>query len=170
MFTVSILVSVLCCPTHAQQTQADDDPAYQKYVIALPAVDKVEVLAVTGFPPSEWKNVDCTNPDIICNLPNRMPVRILASKTLSGEGANRISMLWRNLRRGNGAGCFAPGYVLRFYQQDKLLLATEVCFHCCNITLPDEGIASMCGSEQSLTRFKEFVTTELPFPKLEGKK
>ncbi len=161
----SILGLLICCPGYAQRT--DDDPAYHKYVTALPVVDKVEVLAVDGIPPNEWKNVDCTKPDIICKLPNRMPVRLLASKTLSGENANKISMLWRNLRRGNGAGCFAPGYVLRFYQNDKLLLVTEVCFHCCNITLPNEGIASMCGSEKAITRFKKFVTTELPYPKLE---
>ena len=170
IYAASILALLLCCPIYAQQTQTDDDPAYQKYVMSLPAVDKVEILAVTGFPPNEWKNADCTKPDIICKRPNRLPVRILASKTLSGEGANRITMLWRKLRRGNGAGCFAPAYVLRFYQKDKLLLATEVCFHCCNITLPDEGIASMCGSEEALTRFKEFVTTGLPFPKVEDKK
>jgi hypothetical protein len=169
IYAASILFLFLCCPTYAQPRQADDDPTYQKYVLGLPSVDKVEVLAVNGFLPKEGEKVDCARPDIICNL-SRYPMIILVSKTLSGKDADRLSMLWRSLRRGNGAGCFAPGYVLRFYQSNKLLLAAEVCFQCCNIKLPGAGIASMCGNEQALDRFKGFVTTELPFPGPEDKK
>jgi hypothetical protein len=165
----SIIILSLFCPAYAQQGQSDDDPEYNKYVIALPTVDKVEILAVTGFPPNEWKKVDCTKPDIICGL-SVMPYKILGSKSLRGEDANMVSMMWRRLRRGNGAGCFAPAYLLRFYQNDKLFLAAEVCFHCCNIKLPGEGIASMCGNWDAVTRFKEFLTTELPLPNPDDKK
>jgi hypothetical protein len=58
---------------------------------------------------------------------------------------------------------------LRFYQKDKLLLMTDVCFGCCNVTLPNSGIRSICGNEEALKSFKSFVTTELPFPKRENK-
>ena len=138
---------------------------YEKYVLALPATDKVEILAVRGLSGNERKDVDCDRADIICK--GFMPQQIVAAKTLTGADANRISMRWRKLRRGNGAGCFAPAYILRFYQKDELLLATDVCFHCCNITLPGEGgdgIASMCGNESAIADFKDFVMTTLPYP------
>ena len=140
---------------------------FDKYVIGLPAVDRVEILAVV--PLIEMKNGDCKRSDIICNGP---PVRIVASKELIGIDADKICPLWRKLRRGNGAGCFAPAYVLRFYQKEEVLLVTHVCFHCCNITLPREGgneIASMCGDETANRNLKEFVTRALPHPKQQNR-
>jgi hypothetical protein len=83
------------------------------------------------------------------------------------DEAIKIASLWRGLKPGNGAGCIAPAYALRFYKEDKLLLASEVCFHCCNMVLPDNDIAAMCGDPKTLSKFKDFVTTEVPFPKVD---
>jgi hypothetical protein len=155
----------------AQNKTKPEVTPYEKYVIALPAIDKVEILAVKGLSPNEQKDVDCHQADIICR--GFMPQQIVTSKTLTGSDANRVSSLWRKLRQGNGAGCFAPAYVLRFYQEDRLLLATDVCFHCCNVTLPGEGgdgIASMCGSESAIADFREFVMRTLPYPQQEKKR
>ncbi len=165
-FLAFLLISISCSLTLGQKKKTETDDPYQKYVIALPVVDKVEIFAVKGLPPAAQKNADCTNPDIICN---KYPVRVLARKTLSGENASKISSLWRNLRSGNGAGCFGGVYVLRFYHKDKVLLTTDICFHCCNITLPGENggsdIVSMCGNEDASSQFKDFLINELPFPK-----
>lgn len=150
---------------YAQTKQADENTLFLQSVTNLSAVDKVEILAVEWLR-TERKDIDCTQPDIVCSM---FPGKILASKTFSGENANKISDLWRDLKNGNGAGCFAPAYVLRFYQNDTLLLMTDVCFHCCNVTLPGTGIRSICGNEKAFVSFKDLVTTELPFPKIEKK-
>ena len=149
----------------AQTKQTDEDTPFLQSVTNLPTVDKIEILAIEWIQTNR-KEIDCTQSDIVCS---KFPGKILASKTLSGEDANKISKLWRSLENGNGAGCFAPAYVLRFYQKDKLLLTTDVCFHCCNVTLPGTGIRSICGNEEAIEGFKKFVTTELPFPKREKK-
>ena len=147
----------------AQTKQTDEDTPFLQSVTNLPTVDKVEILAIESIRTNR-KDIDCTQPDIVCS---NFPGKVLASKTLSGEDANKISKLWRSLKNGNGAGCFAPAYVLRFYQKDKLLLMTDVCFQCCNATLPGTGIRSICGNEKAIKDFIDFVTTEVPFPKRE---
>jgi hypothetical protein len=165
-YTFFILFCLVSCSVvYAQTKQTDEDTPFLQNVTNLPAFDKAEILAI------EWimtnrKDIDCTQPDIVCSS---FPGKILASKILSGEDANKISKLWRSLKNGNGAGCFAPAYVLRFYQKDKLLLMTDVCFHCCNVTLPGTGIRSICGNEKAIKSFAKFVKTELPFPKREKK-
>ncbi|HKA21152.1 MAG TPA: hypothetical protein VKN18_22935 [Blastocatellia bacterium] len=153
----------------ARDKPKPDISSFDKYVIGLPSVDRVEILAVIAFPMNELKDGDCKRSDIICTGP---PVRVVASKELIGADANRITRLWRKLRGGNGAGCFAPAYVLRFYRGEELLLITDVCFQCCNITLPGEGgdgIAGMCGDVTANRNFKEFVTRALPHPKQQNR-
>ena len=63
-------------------------------------------------------------------------------------------------------GCFAPGYVLRFYSQGQLLLETEVCFHCCNASLPNHGLGGICGNDKAFTSFEKKVMEMLPYPRV----
>ncbi|HEV7842650.1 MAG TPA: hypothetical protein VGO69_03095, partial [Pyrinomonadaceae bacterium] len=140
---VAILFLAVCCPARAQQNHSESD-SYREYVTELPAAERVEILAVGWIATDEWRNVDCTKPDVLCYLPHKFPSKILASKMLAGEEANIASMLWRRLKPGNGAGCFSPAYVLRFYTHGEILLTAEVCFHCCNIALPGT-MAGICG-------------------------
>jgi hypothetical protein len=160
---ILMLLAAFAPPACAQQRELDDN-SYQRYVTALPAADKVEVLLVFVLQPNMWGEFDCEQPDVICKPQSGMPVRVVAAKTLTGEEANKLSLLWRRLKPGNGAGCFSPGYLLRFSAHGQVLLEAEVCFHCHNIALPGE-IAGMGGSGEALSRFEEFVTTALPFPK-----
>jgi hypothetical protein len=153
-----------------QYKLSSEVPTFEKYVVSLTAADKVELLAVRVLSSNEIKDVDCHRADIICK--RFMPQQVVAAKTLSGVDANLISMRWRKLRPGNGAGCFGPAYILRFYQRDELLLETDVCFHCCNITLPGaggDGIVSMCGDASAIADFHDFVVTTLPYPRPEKK-
>ena len=142
-----------------QKKKVGTETPYEMYVTKLPAVDKVEILAIEGL---NREDIDCTRPNIICS---KYPGKILASKTLVDGDAKRLGNLWRKLETGNGAACFSPAYVLRFYRKDKLVLMTDVCFHCCAISLPANGNASICGNEETINNFRTLVTTEVPFPK-----
>ncbi len=147
--------------TFAQTKKDNEKDVFKESVTNLPPIDKIEILAVKWLNSVKREEIDCTKPDIVCS---QFPARILASKTIVGDDAKKLSNLWRNLKNGNGAGCFAPAYVLRFYQKDKIILTTDVCFHCCNITLPESGIRSVCGNETAIIAFEDFVTTQVPFP------
>jgi hypothetical protein len=57
---------------------------------------------------------------------------------------------------------------LDFYAGSERILRSEVCFGCCNITIPSSGIRSICGDEKALELFKKFVTDTLPYPKAGG--
>jgi hypothetical protein len=72
-------------------------------------------------------------------------VRILASTILLNDEAAQFAKVWRGLKRGVGAGCFVPAYQLKFYSNDKLLLETDVCFHCHNLTLLNDGLFEHWG-------------------------
>ncbi len=72
-------------------------------------------------------------------------VRVLASKILLNDEAKQFTKVWRGLKRGVGAGCFVPAYQLKFYSNDQLLLETDVCFHCHNLTLPNGGLFEHWG-------------------------
>lgn len=145
-------------------TQKDPDP-YFKHIKALPSPDKIELLAVGWIPIEKLKELDCNDRKYLCKPPYGLPVQILASTVLVGKAAERISALWRQLKPGNSMGCFAPGYVIRFYAQDQLLLETEVCFHCCNASLPNYGLAGICGSTKPFGSVKEKIMEMLPYPR-----
>jgi len=138
-----LLVIAGTSPVSAQKRTKPKLTGFQKNVTYLPTIDKVEILA------------------------ERQEGNTLASKTLTGAEAQTTARLWRKLVQGNGMGCFAPAYVLKFYRGKVLVFSTRVCFHCCNITIRGEGdgIVSMCGNEKAVTAFEKFVTTTVPFPK-----
>jgi hypothetical protein len=87
-----------------------------------------------------------------------------ASLELKGEKAGELWRLWRGLRSGNGKGCFAPGYLLDFYAGAERLLSAQVCFHCCNVTMPDNSIRGICGDGKAFGRLHAFVTRAVPPP------
>lgn len=151
----AILILLLCLPAYSQQRRQSLDP-FHDFVTALPPVDKVEVLTVTPLQTDEVNKVDCTRSDLVC-VHGRFPLQIGAARTLTGEAARGISELWRNLKRGKRVRCFSTTHVLRFYRGDKLLLETEVCIHCHNITLPDKQIVSISGSMEALYRLQDLL-------------
>lgn len=139
--------------------------SYDKYVKTLPLPDKVDILTINLLPLDNPQSIDCSDPKILCHPLNGLPVKMLNSISLKGRDAEKVATLWRRLEPGNGMGCFGPAYLLRFYNQDKLLLDTEVCFHCCNITLPNYGIVSICGNKRAFNTFKKSLTGILPLGK-----
>ena len=91
-----------------------------RYTRELPRVDKVEVSEVR-------------------RARGDSQTKVLASATLQGEAAEGFTQVWRNLNAATGAGCFSPAYNVKFYSGEQLLFGSTVCFHCHNLTLPDEG-------------------------------
>ena len=147
------------------QPQDSPDP-FDRHIKALPIPNRIELLAVGFIPIEKLKGLDCKDPKHLCKPPDGLPVRILASAIVVGKAAERIAALWRRLEPGDSMGCFAPGYVLRFYAQDQLLLETEVCFHCCNASLPHYGLAGICGSEKAFMNFEKIIMEVLPYPRV----
>jgi hypothetical protein len=164
------LLLLICLPVQGQQAkkgQAQDslDP-YYKHIKALATPNRIELLAVGFIPMEKLRGLDCKDPKYLCNPPDGLPVRILATTVLVGKAAEKIAALWRQLEPGNSMGCFAPGYIMRFYTQDQLLLETEVCFHCCNASLPNYGLVGICGSDKAFASFQKKVMEVLPYPRI----
>jgi len=160
------LVLALSQPFPAQtrrgrKVRAEDKDPFTKYVTNLRRVDRIVVTA-TGSAKPVLPSVEGVKPPSEGDLPANLSR--LASLELKGEKAEELWRLWRGLKNGNGAGCFAPGYLLDFYAGDERVLRTQVCFHCCNVTIPESGIRSMCGDERALHLFQQFVTREVPYP------
>jgi hypothetical protein len=159
------LVLALSQPFPAQtrrgrKIRAEDKDPFAKNVTHLRRVDRIVVTA-TGSAKPVLPSVEGVKPpedDLPANLSR------LASLELRGEKAEELWRLWRGLQNGNGAGCFAPGYLLDFYAGGERVLRTQVCFHCCNVTIPASGIRSICGDERALSLFQQFVTREVPYP------
>ncbi len=136
---------------------------YLRDIKKLPQVDQVEIIATALLPQEEWGKIDCQDPRNKCNGIGYLPMRELLTKTITGAEALRLAQLWRSLEPGGGAGCFAPGYQLRFKNREQVVLISNVCFHCCNVTLQDGSIHSICG-HQSIGDFKKMIKELVPYP------
>jgi hypothetical protein len=96
------------------------DSLLYKYTRQLPTVDTVEVNEVR-LGPTEGQGYE---------------TKTLKTVTLHGVDAERFAKVWRVLNNGEGAGCFSPAYMVKFFADQKLLLGSTICFHCRNLTLP----------------------------------
>lgn len=117
----------------APEFPAEPNDPFYKFTVGLETVDKVELMYLSA----EGKEViiDATGTKI----------KIASRATLTGSAAEEFAALWRKLLRGNGAGCFAPAYSIRFLAKDKELLGTNVCYHCRNLLLPGENGSGITG-------------------------
>ena len=102
--------------TGAISWEPEEGSAFRAYTTSLPAVTKIELHRITKHDGQ---------------------VQILSSKILLDDEAEQFAKLWRRLKRGSGAGCFVPAYNVKFYSGKSLVLDTEVCFGCDNLTLPN---------------------------------
>jgi hypothetical protein len=98
--------------------EPEEGSPFFKYTRQLPVVTRVELRLVRS---------------------EQGQAHILASKVLLNDEAEQFARVWRGLRRGGGSLSFTPEYQLEFYSGDELLLKTDVCFHCRNLTLPNGG-------------------------------
>jgi len=104
--------------------EPEEGSAFLAYTRKLPVVTKVELRQI-----KEQNN----------------QLLVLSSKTLLGDDAEYFAMLWRRLKRGPGAACFEPAYNVKFFSSETLLLDSEVCFGCDNLTLPNGASSKQWG-------------------------
>ena len=106
---------------------------------------KVEVITIVPLVTEEIERVDCTRPDLVC-APDTFPYEVGAVNILTGEAADKFSAQWRKLERDylhNDDKCLPADHLLRFYQNDKLLLESR------NLPLVPEDNAAEHGRSES---------------------
>lgn len=162
---IFIYVCLFSPAVHSQSYGKGSDP-FRKFVKALPPIDRVEVIAVTPLVTDEVERVNCPRPGFVC-APDTFPYELGAAETLIGEDAHRISAQWRKLERDylhNDDKCLTPDHILRFFQDDKLLLESQVCTLCRKITLPTIGVVSVAGSNDApYYQFQRFLMPDSSF-------
>jgi hypothetical protein len=143
---------------------ADPDDPFYKMTVELPTVDKVEVTYITHLRKDQIPNARTKTGETGQVLNGGIPgerFQIAAQNVLIGEAAEDFAAQWRKLLRGPGAGCFAPAYGVRFWAKDRILLETNVCYHCHNLIIPGDGIRGFNAEGKSgkelLKRLKELL-------------
>jgi len=104
---------------------------FRKVTRELPVVSKVEVALIQSglsLDPRSGERLIFQGKEVI---------RVLKTRTLSGNEAESFAKIWRQLNQGSSNACFAPAYLLKFYSGDQQLFETIVCFHCRNLMLTD---------------------------------
>jgi hypothetical protein len=137
--------------TEVVEYPSDPETHFYKMTAGLPDVDKVELFYVS---PGQKGQASKTQPysGEIKEFPfwrNVGGQHQITRNILEGKAAEDFVAQWRKLLRGPGAGCFAPAYGIRFWAKDQMLLETEVCYHCRNLTIPGEGIQSFNAAGKS---------------------
>src|SRR5262249_19167030 len=144
---------------------APDDPFY-KMTVGLPTVDKVELVFVTPLSKDQASGAQPKTVEIegaFSGVPGAQ-FQIASQNILRDDAAEDFASLWRKILHGPGAGCFAPAYSIRFWAKDQMLLVTNVCYHCHNITIPENGSVEIRGfnaegksGKELLKRLKELL-------------
>ena len=142
-----LLLLMGCYPsiTRAQRTPSPNP--FRRYVTRLPAVDTIQVTELKPVLTDNLKDVDCKQAGLVC-APDLFPYQLGAVKTLNGKEAVAVSEMWRAQHRhysSSNHDCLTPDYLLRFFKADKLLLETQVCALCHEITLPGLGVVRVEG-------------------------
>ncbi|GEP44938.1 hypothetical protein [Brevifollis gellanilyticus] len=105
--------------------------AASRYGANLPEVDEVRLKLLHEVPTSSSdKSYEPPGSD--------ETYYVIKEKTVTGEEARAIAVLWRHLiwDQGGGAACFQPHHMVEFRNRGKTILESAVCFHCSRVTLP----------------------------------
>ncbi len=115
----------------AEEWGAEPNSTFHKLITALPDIEKVELFYYRGKKRDPFYE-DAPPPG--ADRQFGMLVDVISSKTLISTEAKSFASMWRKLLRGSGAGCLAPAYRVRFYADNKMILESDLCFHCHNLT------------------------------------
>ena len=81
-----------------------------------------------------------------------------AQKTLMGDETYTIAALWRNQSFNNDSPiCHNPGYAIKFYAKDKLLVYATLCWDCDNIEFLTPKLENYISFEGSGTKGQELL-------------
>jgi hypothetical protein len=115
ILTCVFLLFVVWVPCTAQTPPHATKKALRPYTNDLPRIDKVELLKLRV---AEYGSGG-----------------ILATKTLTGQEAQKVASLWRRQTYRNILiDCHNPAFGLRFYSGEKLLVHANICWDCDNIS------------------------------------
>ena len=146
----------------ASEGRFEGDNPYSSQVTSLPRPSRVVVTALGYIAPEDVRSLNPNDRAVDRNVPGFWPMQIGGQLVLHAREAERVWVLWRRLQPGNGAGCFSPGYLIEFYDQNLLLARASICFHCSNVGLAvDGGVYSIGGDAAALRRFERYVTSHL---------
>lgn len=110
----SVLILCTASTSFAQSRRFVGNKVAKPYTRDLMPIDKVELLKLKGG--EVWNG------------------EIEASKTVEGHEAQKIASLWRTQTfLPHSAICHMPGYALKFYVEDKLIVYATLCWECDNI-------------------------------------
>lgn len=114
--------------------------ATDKYGSELPPVDKVEfsilgigsASAADGFPG---------------RVGNLVYYRVTSQSSITDKEAKEFTKAWRAMPFSwkYGALCHEPVYGLRFFNKEKLIFETTLCWKCSNFYVPTQFGYSYCG-------------------------
>ena len=108
------MVSVCLFSLTAHSQRGGSDP-FRQFIRNLPAIDKVEVIAVAPVVEGQIKKLECKQTGFVC-APDTFPYQTGAVKTLTNEDALAFSERWRKLERDhlqNNDKCMVPDHLLR---------------------------------------------------------
>jgi len=110
-------------------------------------IDLLEEAADSGYKPPEHY-AKKAGPGVFPIYPYGRYDRILSSTNVSGEAAENIAAIWRQIdfAESYGALCHEPVYGLRFFHGGKMILETSLCWKCRNLFFPHpSGGYFWCG-------------------------
>jgi hypothetical protein len=115
LLSCTIFIFCAASASPAQSRRFLGNKEAEAYTRNLEPVDKVELLKLK-------KNGDLWKGEIE------------SIKTVEGHDAQKIASLWRTQTYlPDSAICHFPGYALKFYAQDKLIVYATLCWECDNI-------------------------------------
>ena len=114
LFSCSVLILCTASASFAQSRRFSGNKEAKPYTRNLAPIDKVELLKLK-------RKGDLWNGEIE------------SSKTVEGPEAQKIGSLWRTQTfLPYSAMCHMPGYALKFFAQDKLIVYATLCWECDN--------------------------------------
>lgn len=139
------------------------DIAAEKYGWLLPKVDRIEISALTAGDASATTGF----PSRADALDGVSYYRIDRQKTIIGEEAKEFRDKWRSMTFwwGFSGACHEPAYGLRFFEGQRLVLETTLCWKCSNFEIPTPLGYRFMGFDEEKPQAKafwKFLQEQLP--------
>ncbi|MBC7909533.1 MAG: hypothetical protein H7Y30_03470 [Pyrinomonadaceae bacterium] len=143
-----LLLMLLQASTGAGQSRRfNGNKEAKPYTLNLPAIDKVELMKLKSEGDGrEWS--------------------VENSKMVDGVEAQKIAASWRSQTYyPNSAICHYPGYAIKFYARDKVIVYASLCWECNNIGFitPDlKGTQGFGGDDKKGQQLLQMFRTAFP--------
>lgn len=113
-------------------------------LLDLPPIDAVEIV--------DLRDLNLEQRDYMRDIDSAPCVRV------TGDVAQTIALLWRNLPTGSWMRCHVPRVGFRFWADDTLVAQASVCWYCNNIHGQNNGQETMAAFDGNSTAAQELLT------------